>query len=106
PASTSLCAMGMTKNAASLRRSRPRKRSSSWAIVLTSRVRKPRNSWQWSARTTDQAEAGVLRLPQHHSGENSMADNSGSSGLLGVIIGVIFVIGLAYFFLGEQIGLR
>jgi hypothetical protein len=35
-----------------------------------------------------------------------MADNSGSSGLLGVIIGVIFVIGLAYFFLGEQIGLR
>lgn len=35
-----------------------------------------------------------------------MADNSGSTGLLGVIIGVILVIGLAYFFLGERIGLR
>lgn len=35
-----------------------------------------------------------------------MADNSGSSGLLGVIIGVVLVLGLVYFFLGEQIGLR
>jgi hypothetical protein len=35
-----------------------------------------------------------------------MADNSGSSGILGVIIGVVLVLGLAYFFLGERIGLR
>ena len=33
-----------------------------------------------------------------------MADNSGSSG--GVIIGVILVLALAYFFLGERVGLR
>jgi hypothetical protein len=35
-----------------------------------------------------------------------MADNSGSSGLLGVIIGVLLVLALGYFFLGERIGLR
>lgn len=32
--------------------------------------------------------------------------DSGSSGILGVIIGVLLVIGLLYFFLGERIGLR
>ncbi len=35
-----------------------------------------------------------------------MADNSGSSGLLGVIVGVVLVLGLVYFLLGERIGLR
>lgn len=35
-----------------------------------------------------------------------MADNSGASGLLGVIIGVVLVLGLVYIFLGERIGLR
>lgn len=35
-----------------------------------------------------------------------MPDSNGSSGLLGVIIGVVLVLGLAYFFLGERIGLR
>jgi hypothetical protein len=35
-----------------------------------------------------------------------MADNSGTSGLLGVIIGVVLVLALGYFFLGERVGLR
>lgn len=40
-------------------------------------------------------------------GRHAMANgDSGSSGILGVIIGVLLVIGLLYFFLGERIGLR
>lgn len=35
-----------------------------------------------------------------------MADNSGSSGLLGVIVGVLLVLALGYFLLGERLGLR
>ena len=35
-----------------------------------------------------------------------MADGSGGTGLLGVIIGAIIVIGLGYFFLGDRIGIR
>jgi hypothetical protein len=35
-----------------------------------------------------------------------MPNDSGSSGLLGVIIGVVLVLALVYFFLGERIGLR
>jgi hypothetical protein len=45
-------------------------------------------------------------LPTTRKGDIGMADNSGSSGLLGVIIGVVLVLGLAYFFLGEKVGLR
>ena len=37
-----------------------------------------------------------------------MANNgdSGATGILGVVIGVILVLGLLYFFLGERMGLR
>jgi len=36
-----------------------------------------------------------------------MADgDSGSSGILGVVIGVLLVLGLFYLFLGERIGIR
>jgi hypothetical protein len=37
-----------------------------------------------------------------------IADNGGSSGLVGVIIGVVLVLGLGlvYFLVGERIGLR
>ena len=35
-----------------------------------------------------------------------MADNSGSTGILGVIIGVLLVVGLIYFALGERMGIR
>lgn len=35
-----------------------------------------------------------------------MPDNNGSSGLLGVIVGVVLILGLVYFLFGEQIGLR
>jgi hypothetical protein len=35
-----------------------------------------------------------------------MAGDSGSSGILGVIVGALLVLGLAYFFLGERVGLR
>ena len=35
-----------------------------------------------------------------------MAESNGSSGILGVIVGVLLVLALGYFFLGEQIGLR
>ena len=35
-----------------------------------------------------------------------MAESNGSSGILGVIVGVVLVLALGYFFLGERIGLR
>lgn len=35
-----------------------------------------------------------------------MADNSGPAGILGVVVGVIVVLALAYFVLGERIGFR
>ena len=35
-----------------------------------------------------------------------MADGSGGTGLLGVIIGAVIVIALGYFFLGESLGIR
>ena len=35
-----------------------------------------------------------------------MADHSGSSGILGVIIGVVLVLGIIYFAFGERMGIR
>lgn len=35
-----------------------------------------------------------------------MAGDSGSSGILGVIVGVLLVLGLIYFVFGERVGLR
>ena len=34
-----------------------------------------------------------------------MADNSGSTGIIGVIIGVVLVLGLIYFVFGERMGI-
>jgi uncharacterized membrane protein YkgB len=38
--------------------------------------------------------------------ENRMANDSGSTGILGVIVGVILVLGLIYFVFGESLGMR
>lgn len=35
-----------------------------------------------------------------------MANDSGSTGILGVIIGVLLVLGLLYFAFGERMGIR
>lgn len=35
-----------------------------------------------------------------------MANDSGSSGILGVIVGVILVLGILYFAFGERMGIR
>ena len=35
-----------------------------------------------------------------------MANDSGSTGILGVIVGVILVLGLIYFVFGERMGMR
>jgi hypothetical protein len=35
-----------------------------------------------------------------------MANDSGSTGILGVIVGVILVLGLIYFIFGESLGIR
>ena len=37
--------------------------------------------------------------------EIPMADNSGSSGILGVIVGVVLVLGIIYFAFGERMGI-
>ena len=34
-----------------------------------------------------------------------MADNSGSTGIIGVIVGVVLVLGLIYLVFGERIGI-
>jgi hypothetical protein len=38
--------------------------------------------------------------------ENTVADNSGSTGILGVIIGVVLVLGIIYFAFGERMGIQ
>ena len=35
-----------------------------------------------------------------------MANDSGSTGILGVIVGVLLVLGLIYFAFGERLGMR
>jgi hypothetical protein len=35
-----------------------------------------------------------------------VADNSGSTGILGVIIGVVLVLGIIYFAFGERMGIQ
>jgi hypothetical protein len=37
---------------------------------------------------------------------NTVADNSGSTGILGVIIGVVLVLGIIYFAFGERMGIQ